>query len=232
MKKIVSVFLSAVMLSSMVFAAPNITEDVNGDMTYEEGASYYVPTPEDEAIRQFILSQPQAIGNVYYRVVSVTPFLQENSYYCGPATVKQTLHSVNGSSSSQSSYASRLGTTTSGTDMTKIPAVLNSDQNETYYVYSTFSDINTWLSYSKWSLNKGVPAILDINTSGISQFPYTSSGHFVNLSGLDLDENDGGGTTNRALITDPYGPGFGNNWYYVTNVYQANRNHFRSAIIH
>ena len=239
MKKLIIMLMCGMMVGSMAFAAPMEDdrsylpegEEVNGDLSYEEGGQYYVPTPEEEAMNELIASMPELHSDSYYKVVSVTPFLQENSYYCGPATVKQTINAINGSSESQSAYASKLGTTTSGTDMTRIAPVLNAAQSKKQYVYRNFSDMNFWLSYGKWALNAGVPAVLDINTTNVPAFPYRTTGHFINLSGLNMDSNDGSGTTNQALVTDPFGPGFGNKWYYVTNVYQANRNHTRSAII-
>ncbi|MBR6835402.1 MAG: C39 family peptidase, partial [Oscillospiraceae bacterium] len=61
---------------------------------------------------------------------------QENDYYCVPACVRSMLMYINGSSPSQSSIASSLGTTSSdGTNPTTIAPYLNSKQNNCYYVY-------------------------------------------------------------------------------------------------
>ena len=229
MKKIISAVL--VLSLMMAFSVSALAAAyVNGDLSYDEGGKVYVPTPEDEAIRAAILNSPALFSPIFVKTLNVTAFLQDNGHYCGPATVKQTLHYINGNSSSQSTYATALGTTTAGTDMTVIPCVLNNNQSSHDYVYSSFSNISTWITYLRSALSANVPAIADINTIG-SVWPYETTGHFVNLSGLNYDSEDGPGL-NTVLVTDPYQPGFGNHWYSMTTVYNVNANHSRSAIIH
>ena len=48
--------------------------------------------------------------------MDVPGYKQETTYYCGPATLKQTMQYINKRSLPQSAYASALGTTTAGTD--------------------------------------------------------------------------------------------------------------------
>lgn len=57
--------------------------------------------------------------------LNMTLILQENDYYCGPATVKSVVSKITGSSNTQSYYASLLGTTDAGTVMENIDDVLN-----------------------------------------------------------------------------------------------------------
>ena len=161
--------------------------------------------------------------------INVPVFEQENSSYCGPATVKQVIHYINGSSLTQSEYASALGTTIAdGTDFTRIPAVLNTAVGAGTYVY----DENVSDSFANWctelvsSIYYNKPALLDINTNSVSSFPYNSTGHIVNVSGYEYGINE-----DYFRITDPYTPGLGNRWYTMSDLYAANRAHFRQAII-
>lgn len=163
-----------------------------------------------------------------YKTCRVPVFEQINSYYCGPATVKQVLDYINGYSSSQSSYAGRLGTTTSGTDMTAIPPIINSDIGRNWYIYTTFRSFSQWFNCVQSSINSDYPAILDIDTRYVRAFPYNSSGHFVNVSGYDIYDDL---NIHDVRITDPWGPGLGNRWYESYDVYNANSDHWRSAII-
>lgn len=82
-----------------------------------------------------------------------------------------------------------------------------------------------------YNASQGIPVILDINTQNISSFPYATSGHFVNTSGVNFRVLSSGATT-KVRITDPWTPGLGNRWYNSSTLYQANNAHFRQAFIH
>lgn len=200
-------------------------DNLNGDLSVEEGGEEYVLTPEDEELVKQKDSMLAVGGRASAQVtIPVTVFEQENNYYCGPATVKQVINYINGSSSSQSSYASQLGTTTSGTDMTKIAGVLKSNTGKNY-VYAAISSKDTWYSRVMNGVNNRMPAILDINTNSVSSIPYNSSGHYVNISGFDA-------ISDRVRITDPWTLGLGNRWYSANDMYTANKNHSRAAMIY
>lgn len=251
MKKIIIfMLLLCISFSSIVYAI-----DLNGDLTIEEGGKVYINNFKDENIRNNILNkynrEISILSNYYDVDLTVLPFAQSEYYYCAPATVKQTIHYINGSSDTQANYATKLKTTTSGTDMTLIPNVLNNLQNKHYYIYSSFSSLSTWISYAKSSLDVGVPAIIDINSKGVVGWPYNTIGHFLNVSGMYIDGNvllsnskpmqeDNNIDNIISLsssnvigkVTDPYQAGYGNRWYDLNLIYNVNRNHFRSAIIH
>lgn len=166
-----------------------------------------------------------------YKILSVPVFEQINDYYCGPATMKQVVHYIRGSSQTQQYYAIKLGTTLNGTSMTNIPSVLNSEAlTPNWYVYYTFNSFGDWSAKIDSSIYYAYPAILDINTENVSAFPYNAEGHYVNVSGYDVYENI---STQRynIRITDPWGPGLGNRWYTAADIYQANNNHWRKAIV-
>ncbi|WP_050638372.1 C39 family peptidase [Candidatus Stoquefichus sp. SB1] len=232
-KLVIKIVLSCAMLVIMCpITLVHAADEINGDLTYDEGAEIYKPT--DEEIREDERRQNEvklkemlrAAPDGEKRTMDVPVFQQKNNYYCGPATVKQVLHYRNKSSKTQEYYAGELGTTQSGTDMTKIKALLNRLQNAPY-IYANIGTSSEWLTKIKYSCSTTIPAVLDINTNSVSAFPYRSSGHFVNISGLNtLDGHC------KVRITDPYGPGLGNRWYYSSDLYKANYNHSRKAIIY
>lgn len=206
-----------------------IYQSVDGDLSLEEGAQEFIITSEDRLKSQERLSYAFAVRTNFpsYTELDVPWFQQQNSYYCGPATVKQVLHYINGISLTQDQYAQALGTTTDGTDMTCIPSVLNASLNNETYAYDSIGTSATWLMIVRTSLYDNRPAILDIKTTnytdGSDGFPYSSSGHFVNVSGYN-------GVSARVRITDPNDPS-GTHWYPVSVLYGANNDHWRKAII-
>ncbi|MBN3554020.1 C39 family peptidase [Fictibacillus nanhaiensis] len=176
-----------------------------------------------------------AIPGGTYRAISVPSFKQETSYWCGPATTKQVLHYLNGSSSSQSTYASGLGTTTAGTDFSKIDDYLNSKQSKNNYIYSSGNSYSTWSDRIDYSLSKSVPApvVLDLEIYPSYMPKYTThiAGHILNVSGEDSRNSPV-----QIRLTDPYDQGsrgvtLGNVWHPHKGVYDANMDHFRQAIL-
>ncbi|WP_405131628.1 C39 family peptidase [Paenibacillus sp. FSL H8-0317] len=172
-----------------------------------------------------------AIGDL--KTVGVTPFKQETTYWCGPATSKQVLNYLNGSSESQSYYAQKLGTTKDGTDFTVVDDVLNNLQSNYTYSYSTSLPIESWKYAIMYSSDNYHPAVLDLKITGneLENYTGTVSGHIINVSGYEFRTNDA-----KVRLTDPYDQGnrgktHGNKWYTLEKVWQANQNHFRQAII-
>ncbi|MBT2284415.1 C39 family peptidase [Paenibacillus polymyxa] len=175
--------------------------------------------------------QIMALGDL--RTVGVTPFKQETTYWCGPATTKQVLNYLNGSSESQSYYAQKLGTTRDGTDFTVVDNVLNNLQSKYTYSYSTSLPIESWKYAIMYSSDNYHPAVLDLKITGneLENYTGTVSGHIINVSGYDFRTNDA-----KVRLTDPYDQGnrgktHGNKWYSLEKVWQANQNHFRQATI-
>lgn len=205
----------------------------DGDLTYEEGAQPYVETAKDldvkeERGRELLLRYDP--DNVYY-ILSVPVYEQINSWYCGPATVKQVVQYLKGSSKTQAQYAQALGTTTSGTDLNNIPEVLNSEIGSRW-PYATFSigSYGNWTDKIVYCASRGIPVVLNINTTSVPAIPYNSSGHFVNTSGVDF-RIISSGTRSKVRITDPWGPGLGNIWYNASDLYAANNNHWLKKFI-
>jgi hypothetical protein len=142
-----------------------------------------------------------AIAAVSYTAatINVPNFKQETTYYCGPATTKQTMQYINGSSQTQSQIASALGTTSDGTDGTKIVTYLNNNQKRNSYTIATDLSVDGF----KDRIYKSVavfnsPMVLRVkftNTSGNS-WKYSTTGHFMNVSGFTQD-------INTVRVTDP-----------------------------
>nr|WP_258074456.1 C39 family peptidase [Brevibacillus laterosporus] len=97
--------------------------------------------------------------------IGVKVFEQETNYWCGPATVKQVLHYINGNSKSQKSYAKKLGTTTDGTDFSVIDNVLNDNQNKNKYVYTThdFDQKYKFLDKIEYGVEHDYPVVIDLS---------------------------------------------------------------------
>lgn len=169
------------------------------------------------------------------KTVGVTPFKQETNYWCGPATTKQVLHYLNGSSKTQTYYAKELGTTRDGTDFSLVDDVLNDHQSEVTYVYSSFTGYDAWVYAMMYSVDSYHPAVLDLKIDPSYMPKYTSGveGHILNNSGYDWRSTT---KTKQLRLTDPFDQGgrgvtHGNVWHPMDGVWKANQAHFRKAVI-
>jgi|GEM_PF-566087 len=170
------------------------------------------------------------------KTISVPSYQQEKNYWCGPATVKQILGAVNGSSETQTYYAGKLGTTTDGTDFSLVDNVLNDHQDTNNYVYRDFtsSEYATWKSVMILTIDWGYPAALDLKITPQNMPLYTTTveGHILNNSGYNLLDS----TNKKIRLTDPFDQGgrgvtLGNVWHPFDGVWAANQAHFRKAVI-
>ncbi len=148
-----------------------------------------------------------------YRVnnyeIKVPCYKQETRYWCGPATVKQTLQYLKGSSPSQSALAKALGTTTSGTSIYAIRKYLNNHQNKNTYVQMTPSSNNAMQNAMLMAVKtyKAPPILLvritNKNFGGKAE--YTSDGHYLNVSGVyHVYATPSSGCTVNYRLVDPY----------------------------
>ena len=246
-KKIISLVLSAFMLigmtNTLVSAKTTTSTDVDGDLSISEGAKPYVQTAEDlqlvnaklknldaRSTSTAVRSTASAASDapLMIRKLDVIVFKQTETYWCGPATVKQVLHYINGSSLSQKTYANKdnLNTTTSGTNMVNIDGVLNKYQTRNRYVYSQFANYDEWHTRVRYDMVYGIPTVIDINSIGNSNWKYSTEGHFLCISGYD---NSSGTLYN--YVADPHYTYPGTYKYKASVVYAVNRAHFRSAVI-
>lgn len=245
MKKSIGALALSTAVLSGVFALPVATgAEGTGDLpTLTQDA----PTVEqkiaekekEKQLKEFIEERkaqeknPGAVAGGFYKTISVPSFEQSTNYYCGPATVKQVLHFFNKTSSSQGTYASRLGTTTSGTDFSLVDNVLNSSQSENTFVYKDIGTYSNWGANIDLNLKNDFPTVLDltISPSNMPKYTINISGHILNVSGSDSTK-----ASPLIRLTDPFDQGnrsvtLGNVWHPHSGVYKANAAHFRQAMI-
>lgn len=170
-----------------------------------------------------------------YRTIAVPSYKQTTSYYCGPATIKQVVQFLKGSSLAQSSYASQLGTTSSaGSDFSLVDNVLNNNQTKKTFVYGNIGTYDNWANRIKTSLTNNYPVVLDlkITPSYMPKYTRNIAGHILNVSGVNTTS-----TPFQVRLTDPFDEGgrgvtLGNVWHPQKGVYDANNAHFRKAFIY
>lgn len=114
---------------------------------------------------------------------------QENNYYCGPASVKQTLNFIIGSSatSTQSYYASNMGTTSaSGTYVYKIAEELDKHQSVNDYGWREIVNGNDKLwdpvYYDIGTIK--VPLIARVDTSELEIYNGAQFTHYLTIHGF------------------------------------------------
>jgi len=92
--------------------------------------------------------------------------------------------------------------------------------DKTLYIMDLAHENNDMDSQSYWedririSVDFKRPVVLDINTSN-EDWPYQTMGHFIHVSGYTRNTLE----LEKVRITDPLGPGFGNQWYSVDTLY-------------
>lgn len=232
---IAMIMAMTMMSSTLAFAAENQVslEEVtilDGDMSVQEGAAAGI-SAEDEAANAIKLADMQKwlstrLSGPAYMNLSVPTCQQINSYYCGPATVQQTIKFYKGTAPSQEAIASQLGTTTQGTDMTKIAGVINNNLGYSQYSMVAIGTQTDWANKVTYALSINKPVILDIKAVSGSGWPYTTNGHFLNVSGHDRSTS-----TSKAKVTDPWVKGLGDHWYTESLVYKVNNAHTRKSMI-
>lgn len=179
-----------------------------------------------------VKAQVSDIG-VYY-LISLTNYRQEKTYWCGPASVKQSLsfHKTKSGSSaslpSQSTIAFLAGTTSSGSTSTGLRNAINyyastfKFEADKYVVGNVFGLDNpkgTFESRVKGDLSfKTNAPILLVRTDKLSYYDYRTR-HYVTISGYARDLSG-----NKCLrVVDPHYKDsfFGVHWEPLDNVYSA-----------
>lgn len=175
------------------------------------------------------LSKEQGVfraGQIYQNYRNVPVRRQETTYYCGVATVKQLDDYFNGQRYTQKQIAGFLGTTSQGTDFSRVKQFLR-DYVKSGYVLSSIGSFDNWHRIVVSSIDNNRPAVLDISTRGINAFEYNTTGHILNVSGYRF-----GSVPNQVRVTDPHYRYSGTKFYPAHDLYRANQQHFRQQIIH
>ncbi|MEV7384806.1 MULTISPECIES: C39 family peptidase [unclassified Streptomyces] len=155
-------------------------------------------------------------GTVTYKTVSLTGQMQQTSYWCVPASSRATLTAF-GVTKYQSELAPLLGTTSSGTKMSKVPAVLNKYQSDNSYVLNSNTD-SAKLLFARVQVdvkNWGAPLIAAIQGGdlpiwsaegyygyhAIVLYGYASNNAWIQYDDpVDVDALYGRHVTNRSYI--------------------------------
>jgi hypothetical protein len=136
-----------------------------------------------------------------YKVKGVPCYAQERSYWCGPASARQSLYWHKASSGSgtalpsQTTLASRIGTTTSGSSTAAIARAMNAYNGifgRFYYVAADISNVGDPLGafYDRIGgmVSSGagstVPIIL-LQTAYVTRYGGHMSRHYVSIAGIN-----------------------------------------------
>lgn len=145
----------------------------------------------------------------YVYKLSVPNYQQQNGYYCGPANIKQVVQYLNGSSYSQDTYASYMGTNSNdGTYVYQMTNALNNYTSKSYsYVLGNNYNTNTFATLVQNRVSNNKPIILHALTSSLALYNGTNLAHYI--------------TVNGHTLTAAFGGSSGiNNIYYVDTWYQ------------
>lgn len=140
------------------------------------------------------------------RRLSVPLRQQQNSYYCGPASVQMTILQLRGSSPSQQTLANNMGTNSSnGTYVYRVAQEL---QKYTSYQYTTTSS-SSYSSDLIYSIDKGKPMIAHVRASSLPHSPGAGAGHYIVNTGY-MWGMSGSSAVDRVYYNDPH---YNNNYY-------------------
>lgn len=145
--------------------------------------------------------------------LSITNYQQENGYYCGPANVKQVVQYLNGSSASQTTYATYMGTnSTDGTYVYAIKNALNNYTSQSYsYVLGSNYTSSTFSTLVKNKISSNKPIILHANTSSLAMYNGTSLGHYLTVNGYTYTASFGDSTgIDNIYYVDTWYGSYGN----------------------
>lgn len=128
-----------------------------------------------------------------------TIYKQSESYYCVVASCKAAMQYLTGDSDSQSTIASALGTTTSGTPFSNAKTYLNDHQTaNTYVSRAATTEQSTMESNFYSAINTyDAPPLISVKLSTTNGWAYNTSGHTMCISGARSDKA-------YFRIADPY----------------------------
>ena len=140
-------------------------------------------------------------------------YKQETSYYCGPASVKQAIQWINGSSASQSTYASAMGTNSdSGTIVYNLTRYgLNAYQSKYDYGFTQVSTMRDewrlWEIVQNNILYEKLPVIAHAILDDLYMYNGVKGGHYITITGYYDDYL--GAEYNTFEYVDSYSANYG-----------------------
>ncbi|MDP4119601.1 MAG: C39 family peptidase [Bacillota bacterium] len=128
-----------------------------------------------------------------------TMYQQENNYYCAPASVESVLEYDTGCYYTQSDIASDLGTTSSGTDATKIAPYLNTKQDDNTYIRTATPNQSTMCNDLAFTIaGWGYPCLMSICNPTGANWHYGTNGHRLVINAVYSDDS-------KIQFADPLG---------------------------
>lgn len=251
MKKTILLVFGIILSTSL--AQANQTEEINGDITYEEGfkgngSDFYNndkelnanELKEDSYSLELIENfndfgnreglTPYYVPETFERYLHVPMYFQKTNYWCGPASVEMIIDFYRGSVYNQETYASYMGTTTNGTDIGQIQRALNNYQSQYHYDIRYVGNFQAMIDKAYYSIRHGAPFIANINTNSLYNqglWAYPTNGHYIVVRSIYYDRN-----TERFTghVNDPWKVGKCTKTYQT--LYQSVANHWNSSIVH
>jgi len=178
-----------------------------------------------------------SIVDAPYKYIWTPTHEQQNGYYCGPATV-QIIDDYWGTAATQATLASYMGTTSSGTDFTKVDDALRhfTGRGYAYHTCSSDGDFLSSVTYGLISRNNPIATDLNIIGSAMNYYVYSHSGHIVTIEGYDARSYP-----TKVRLNDPYdeagsraggGNTLGHKTYPASQITYAVMRHFRHAVVY
>lgn len=235
MKKSIVMFMAALMIlgTKLEANASVLYDSVDGDLSYEEGGTEVYLTAEEQewnAIKDEWVRETEGLFNGRSsQGINVSLVMehvdQKYDYYCGPATVKQTLCYF-GKRLTQDECARQLKTTTDGTIMANIPGVINANVSlATGYSMRSIGTKSNYINEIYTALSRNRPVIIDIKAFEGDGWAFETKGHFLNIAGLRSDA-----TKNEMMAVDP-NTSQTSRWYATDIVYKVNSQNPNQAFI-
>lgn len=203
MKKLMRIFTTFAISGALLISTTAVGAAADNGLGYknlpEKNAEYWEEVnPLKEECNSYIQSiqlQPRVGG---HKKLTVPLKKQTTSYYCGPASVQMVL-SHHGINKTQSTIASKIGTTEAGSDIIPMKTYLNSLVGKGTYTHVNVDDLE-FSSGLVASIDKGKPLICMIQTSELNYYKGHRSGHYVVVKGYDWDMKEG---YSKLTLNDP-----------------------------
>jgi hypothetical protein len=175
--------------------------------------------------------------NPPYEYLWTTTHPQERTYWCGPASVQTIESYFYGPCHTQAQIAALLGTTTNGTDFTRVDDVLRSITGQTYWYWgpiTTWADYTMFLDYGIGWKHHPIAADVTIDGSYWPNYVYDHAGHIVPLEAYDFRVSP-----YQVRLDDPYdeahwaggGATLGHRTYKAYVIWNGLYHHFRHAMV-
>lgn len=157
---------------------------------------------------------------------------QEKGNYCGPATAQQLIRLFGKDyTTTQDQIAEAIGTTSKGSELGKITEYIKDSGYAVYWVFKNLSIEEMHRLIGANISGYYTPPIGRLKFSQVGNWPYKTSGHFLNVSGYDYTNHSDAIEECEIRLTDPniqrVQPNSSGS-YYVTlgEFHQATVDHF------